>query len=282
MSGWYLLPWSQTNVARLPSGRAAPVVVGTVWSWQGQATRVDQPHLVEKIDFNEDVYAQTVALVQSLVFSAVGDLDEHAPKPKGFVVSDGGAEYRIAEVDAGPDRSSLLLFVDHVPPVNTDLKVIRKLDRAEKVQPKMSSDHSLVTLGADVWLRGPNGLKRAGDLQEGNEIDAGGEKHVTVLAVRKAEGPAGRPVVLRKDALGPATPRNDMVLSPSTSVLLQGQAAEMLFGESQAFVACEDLVNSRTILPVPEGEAADLVELEISTPCVIYANGIQVRADRQS
>lgn len=281
MSGWYLLPWSQTNVARLSSGKAAPVKVDAVWRWSGQATRVDQPHLVEKIDFNEDVYAQTVSLVQGLVLNAVGDLPDYSAKPRGFVVSDGGVEYRVAEVDAGPARSSLLLFVDQVPPVNTDLKVVRLINDSGLAEAKPASDHSFVTLGAEVWLRGPHGLKRAGDLVAGAEIDAGGEKLVTIASARAATRPSDAPVLIRKDALGPASPRNDMVVAASSSILLQGQPAEMLFGESQAFVASEDLVNGRSITQISDGTHVELVELELSAPCVIYANGIQVRADQR-
>ncbi|GGE59326.1 hypothetical protein GCM10011517_28770 [Actibacterium pelagium] len=279
MSGWFILPWSQTNVDRLPSGRAAPVRVGNTWRWQGQATRVDQPHLLEKIDFNGDVYSQTVDLVQSLVFTAVGDEAFARKKPGGFVVSDGSSEYRVAEIDAGPDRSSLLLFVDHVPPVNANLKVIRRLDAEGQVQEQPSENHSYITLGSEVWLRGPNGLKRAGDLEPENRIEAGGGKLVTVLSVRKISRPLGNPVRIRKDAMGPGMPRNDLVVAPTTSVLIQGQSSELLFGESQGFMVSEDLINKKTIMTIERDSDARLVELELSAPCVLICNGVQLRAE---
>ncbi len=281
MSGWYLLPWSQTNVSRTASGRPLPVEVGAVWHWSGQATRVDQPNLLEKIDFSEDVYAQTVEIVQSMVVSAVGDMSDELARPRGFVVSDGSTEYRITELDAGPGRSSLLLFVDHVPPVNKDLQIMRLLNGAGRVQSRPITDRTYVVIGADTWVRGPHGLKRASDLKSGDEIDAGGEKHVGVRAIRPVPNPEDIPMLVRKDALGPATPRNDMVIAPQTAVLLQGQPAEMLFGESQAFVPVEDLENSRSITPLPSDQKVELLELELSMPCVIYANGTQIRADRK-
>ena len=279
MSGWFILPWSQTNVDRLPSGRAAPIRVGDTWKWQGQATRVDQPHLLEKIDFNGDVYAQTVQLVQSLVFNAVGDRALPNMRPGGFVVSDGGSEYRIAEIDAGPDRSSLLLFVDHVPPVSRNLKVVRKLDAEGHVQDQTAGERAFITLGSEVWLRGPQGLKRAGDVEIENKIEAGGDRLVTVLSARPIARPLGAPVRIRKDSMGPGLPRNDLVVAPTTSVLIQGQSSELLFGESQGFMVAEDMINKKTILTIGPDSGAQLIELELSEPCVLICNGVQLRAE---
>lgn len=65
-----------------------------------------------------------------------------------------------------------------------------------------------------------------------------GHKKLNRAALRK--NPKLRPILIRKDALGPGSPRNDLVVSPQHRMLVSSEIVHRVFGENQVLVpACK-------------------------------------------
>ncbi len=123
-------------------------------------------------------------------------------------------------------------------------------------------------------------------LQPGDRIrtvDAGlqtlrwvGARRVT--GSEQAADPDLKPIVIRKDALGPGRPFRDLRVSPQHRVLLRDWRAQMLFGEDEVLAPAKALINDATITIDHAGEAVTYHHLLFSSHQVIVTDGAETES----
>lgn len=126
----------------------------------------------------------------------------------------------------------------------------------------------------------PTGEKAIETLREGDGVltrDNGiqeicwiGQRVLSWAAL--TQNPHIKPILIRKDALGPGQPDHDMQLSPNHRVLLAGSANSNGIGETEILTPVKYLVNDRTILSV-EAMGVTYFHLMFDHHQVILSNG---------
>lgn len=78
------------------------------------------------------------------------------------------------------------------------------------------------------------------------------------------------PIHIRANTFGP---HRELRLSPLHRVMIRDSLAELLFGETEVLVAAKDLVNDRSVRPVPGGQV-EYVHLLFDRHQVIFSEGL--------
>ena len=162
-----------------------------------------------------------------------------------------------------------LVFVDTgngFPPINTVLKVESTSEGPSEPYVELV-DPPCFTPGSRVST--PNGLRDVADIVAGDPVftvDNGVQTVVWVGQVRLpmavlGQTPRYRPILIRKDALGPGRPFCDMRVSPQHRILVSGWQAELLFGEVEVLVPAIKLCNGTTIYQ--DDEIADVTYIHV-------------------
>lgn len=107
-----------------------------------------------------------------------------------------------------------------------------------------------------------------------------GERMVTRAGLRVLRAVAAMPLVKRlvrvaPGALGHDRPGQALLLGAGTQVLLRDWRAQAIFGQREALVAVERLVDGQFVTRV-EGQSARLYTLIFDAPEVIYADGVEI------
>ena len=82
-----------------------------------------------------------------------------------------------------------------------------------------------------------------------------------------------KPVLIRKDALGPGLPDRDMMVSPNHRMLLVSQMAEMMFGDREVLVPAKHLTGLDGVDRVGHAHGVSYVHVMCEQHEVILANG---------
>ncbi|WP_370212764.1 Hint domain-containing protein [Roseovarius sp.] len=82
-----------------------------------------------------------------------------------------------------------------------------------------------------------------------------------------------KPVLIRRDALGPGLPDRDMMVSPNHRMLLVSQMAEMMFGEREVLVPAKHLTGLDGVDRVGHAHGVSYVHVMCEQHEVILANG---------
>lgn len=107
-----------------------------------------------------------------------------------------------------------------------------------------------------------------------------GERMVTRAGLRVLRAVSAMPFVKRlvrvaPGALGHDRPGQGLLLGAETQVLLRDWRAQALFGQREALIAVERLVDGQFVTRI-EGERARLYTLMFDAPEVIYADGVEI------
>ena len=86
--------------------------------------------------------------------------------------------------------------------------------------------------------------------------------------------PDFRPVCIGKNALGRDLPSRDLYVSPQHRIVLEGAAAELLFGETRVFAAAIHLVDDRHIRQVAADRPVTYHHLACERHAILIANGL--------
>jgi hypothetical protein len=293
--GTFVISWTQTEIDGLDAAPVAALDVGAAWSWHGDALRVDGPSELLRLDMadgEQDLRRRAARTVRRLVGAAVQNRsDVHAIEiddpvsDSSFIVTNGVQSYTVTVIEAGRGRPPLLMFVDDIPPRNTDLWVVH---------------HALGYMGADqapqnpgvicftpgTRIATPEGPKPVESLREGDRVQTrdNGAQVVQWIGARRMSGarlfvmPALRPVRIRAGALGIDRPERELLVSPEHRMLLRGAAARALFNESEVLVAARDLINGHTIDVDTTVREVTYVHLLLEQHQVIWANGVETES----
>lgn len=297
-TGAFLVSWTQTQV---DGQRAAPpeaLVTGAHWRWTGEAVRIDGPGRALELGASQDSAdnrKHAARIAHRLVGAALGggivpterqgDRDDDRLN-QGFVLTDGRSSYFATVIDAPSSRARLLLFVDDLPPQDTDLWVVRTLcEPARQAAPEHAAG-DVICFTPGTLIRTETGSRLLETLLPGDRVLTrdDGPQEILWMGQRRMTGarlyamPALRPVRIRAGALGIERPEPDLLVSPQHRLLLRGRAAQTLFNTSEVLVAAADLINNRSIVVDRALREVSYIHLMFERHQVVWANGLEAES----
>ena len=296
--GTFVISWTQTDVDGLEAAPVQALKVGASWSWRGDPVRVDGPAEVLELDhaLGADVLRQRAArVVQRLVGAALDpsrpfqmpdELDNDASMPdNSFVITDGAQTFTATLIEVGRGVQPLVMFVDNLPPRNSDLWVVHQtLDSARSGA--MRADNGVICFTQGTRITTLAGQIPVQDLKLGDMIltKDNGPQPIEWIGSRRMSGarlfamPMLRPVRIRVGALGIERPDHELVVSPEHRMLVRGAAARDLFNTSEVLVAAKHLVNDKTVIVERGVREITYVHLLLPQHNVIWANGVETES----
>ncbi|TKZ18061.1 Hint domain-containing protein [Shimia litoralis] len=293
--GTFVISWSQTEVDGQSAAPVQSLETGAVWSWHGDSVRVDGPGELLRLDQAEgeaNIRKRAARMVRRLVGEAVKnspkldetDLDEPLLEG-GFVVTNGAQSYSVTVIDVA-GSAPLLMFLDAVPPSDTELWVVHHSMDAIEANPMGPATGGVICFTPGTMIQTPTGPRLVQDLREGDLVQTkdNGAEEICWIGSRRMSGarlfalPKLRPVRFRAGALGIERPDQELLVSPSHRVLVQGATAQALFNTSEVLVSAEDLVNGSTITVDTAVREVTYVHLMLPSHQVLWANGVETES----
>ncbi len=298
--GTFVISWSQTEIDGLEAAPVQSLKVGAAWSWRGDTICVDGPNNVLRLDRADDaaqLRRRAARKVQRLVGAALEKQPPIRREPHGgdmhtplmhnsFTMTDGVRRYTATLIEVGRGSQPLLMFLDQLPPRDTDLWIV---------------DHALATISPDrldqsgagvicftpgTMIRTGTGSSRIEHLREGDMVQTkdNGLQPIRWIGRRRMSGarlfamPQLRPVRFHANALGQARPDQDLLVSPSHRVLITGDAARSLFNTSEVLVTARDLVNGTSVTIDAHAREVTYIHLLLDFHQVLWANGVETES----
>ena len=292
--GTFVISWSQTE---LDGQRALPpqaMTVGMTWSWQGEAVRVDGPPSLLRLEMarGEQVQRRRAArMVRRLVGAAMSgrrDLERIEPDEPvsdlGFVVTDGLRSYTVTVIEVGGGAPPLLMFLDDIPPQETEMWVVHHaLDR---MQGTSAASGGVICFTPGTRIETPEGPRPIEALREGDRVQTrdSGAQEICWIGSRRMSGarlfamPRLRPVRLRAGALGRDVPDATLVVSPEHRVLVRGAVARSLFNTPEVLVMARDLIDNEAVSVDLAAREVTYIHLLLPGHEIIRANGVETES----
>ena len=146
--GTFVISWSQTEIDGLEAAPVQSLKVGAAWSWRGDTICVDGPNNVLRLDRADDaaqLRRRAARKVQRLVGAALEKQPPIRREPHGgdmhtplmhnsFTMTDGVRRYTATLIEVGRGSQPLLMFLDQLPPRDTDLWIV---DHALATMPQL-------------------------------------------------------------------------------------------------------------------------------------------------
>ena len=286
----FVIRWSQTEVDGLAAAPAGTLVPGAMWRWTGVAVRVDGPQTLLTLDAalgRADLHRRAARMVRRLVGAAVGrnadpftDPRDEDPDPseghceQGFSLTDGRQTWAVTLIAVDGTRAKLLMFLGEMPPVATELWVLRSHLTARRTPNLVTPEEAgVLCFTPGTLLRTATGAVRIEELHPGMALQTrdNGLQPVQWTASHRVSGgrlyavPHLRPVRFR-------SPEGDLLVSPGHRMLLRGGAAQALFNTDEVLVAALDLIDGDAVIRDREARSVTYVHLLLDGHQVIWAN----------
>lgn len=292
--GTFVIAWTQTEVDGLAAAPWAALGAGSVWRWRGEAVRVDGPGNVIMPDRStEDAALRKAAArrVRQLVGAALQDrrdvsaVDVDSPLLEtGFVVSDGTRSFAVTVIEVGAGAPPLLMFVNAIPPRDTDLWVVHR--NAGAPRGARSADSGVICFTPGTRIDTPDGPRRVETLREGDAVQTrdNGAQDILWIGRRRISGarmfvrPELRPVRLDPGALGMERPERALLVSPDHRLLIRSHAARALFNSAEVLVPARALVNGATIRVDLAAREVTYIHLLLRDHQILWANGVETES----
>jgi hypothetical protein len=295
--GTFVISWSQTEIDGLEIAPVQSINVGAAWSWRGDAIRVDGPSDVLRLDRangSANLRKRAARMVHRLVGAAVDHkplavhefTDKNPLMDSSFVVTDGAQSYTITLIEVGNGSQPLLMFLDEIPPRDCDLWVVHHTLGVAGMNPMGPESGGVICFTPGTRIRTPDGLVLVEDLHEGDRVQTkdNGAQEIMWKGSRRMTGarmfamPHLRPVRIKAGALGVERPDEELLVSPSHRMLIQGKEAMALFNTPEILVAAKDLINGKTItvdVTVPE---VTYIHMLLPDHQILWANGVETES----
>ncbi len=294
--GTFVVSWSQTEIDGLQQPSMEMLTVGATWTWAGQAVRVDGPSEVLQLDLADgeaDLRKRAARKVRKLVGAAVqhrtdlGAIEIDEPlMDQSFIVTNGTHSFVVTVIEPGTGAPPLLMFLDELPPQNTDLWVVQhSLGIAEQPQSGLGKG-GVICFTPGTWIETPNGARQVQDLREGDLVQTrdNGAQPIEWIGARRMTGarffvmPHLRPVRIRAGALGIERPEQELLVSPEHRMLVRGSAARDLFNTDEVLVAARHLVNGSTVTTDLRVREVTYVHLLLPSHQILWANKVETES----
>ena len=294
--GAFVISWSQTEIDGLGAAPLQSLTVGASWAWRGEAIRVDGPGDLphqERAEKTATSRKCAARLVRRLVKAAQTNTRDYSrlkvnqpPLEHGFVVTNGVQSYTVTMIEVGNDAPPLLMFVDELPPIDTEMWIVH-LSVAEMRQTARGPDAGgVICFTPGTRIETPQGPRLVEELHEGDFVQTkdNGAEQILWTGSRRMSGarlfamPYLRPVRIRVGALGVQRPDEELLVSPEHRMLVRGAAAQALFNTPEVLVAARDLINGNNIVVDMAVREVTYVHLMLRNHQVIWANGVETES----
>ncbi len=293
--GTFVISWSQTEIDGVSTAPIQALDTGAVWSWHGEAVRVDGPTELLRLDQAEgeaNIRKRAARTVRRLVGAAVDTtkkLDEiEVDEPLmegGFVVTNGAQSYSVTVIEVAGSKP-LLMFLDEMPPQNQELWVVHHSMDAVESNPLGPATGGVICFTPGTMIRTPGGPRRVEELREGDKVQTkdNGAEEICWIGSRQMSGarlfamPKLRPVRIRAGALGIERPDQELVVSPGHRMLVKGHAARALFNTSEVLVSARELINNATVAVDYSLREVTYIHLLLPRHQILWANGVETES----
>jgi len=294
--GTFVISWSQTELDGQGAASPETLSVGITWSWRGEAVRVDGPPDLLRLDMATGEAAQrkrAAKMVRRLVGAALSnrrdlsgiEVDEPL-MDAGFVVTDGLRSYTVTVIEAGPGAPPLLMFLDEIPPRDTEMWVVHHSLEGLRGTATSPGAGGVICFTPGTRIETPEGPRLVEELREGDRVQTrdGGAQEIQWIGSRRMTGarlfamPRLRPIRLGAGALGIDRPDATLLVSPEHRVLVKGAVARALFNTPEVLVRARDLINDETISVDLGSREVTYIHLLLPSHQIIWANGLETES----
>lgn len=294
--GAFVISWSQTELDGLAAAPIRSLNVGSAWAWRGDLVRVDGPNEVLRLEQGErETVSRKCAakLVRRLVTAArtnTTDLnaveDGGALADCGFVVTNGVKSYTVTVIEVGGGAPPLLLFVDDIPPRDTDLWVVHQSIGANRRRTRGPESGGIICFTRGTRIQTPDGPRFVEELREGDRVRTkdNGDEEIQWIGSRRMSGarlfamPHLRPVRISAGALGIERPDEELLVSPEHRMLVEGDVARALFNTPEVLVAARDLINGSSVMVDLAVRELTYIHLLLPRHQILWANGVEAES----
>lgn len=294
--GTFVISWSQTDVDGLDDPALSALEVGSVWSWRGDAICVDGPGGPLRLDGalgEADLRRRAAGMVRRLVGAALdhphpGHADDaEADLPENaFTVTDGARSFTVTLIGTAPGRPPLLMFLDALPPRETELWVVSHTLPRIAPADLAHAPEQVICFTPGTRIATPSGPRPVEDLAEGDRVATkdSGPQEILWIGRRRIGGarlfamPSLRPVRIAPGALGLCQPDAALRVSPAHRLVLRGARARALFNTDEVLVAARDLIDERQVRIDHAAREVTYIHLLLPRHEVLWANGIETES----
>jgi len=258
--------------------------------------RVDGPNdllRLDQADGEASIRKRAARKVRRLIGAAVQNKNDirsvEIDEPlmdSSFVVTNGAQSYTVTVIEVGPGAHPLLMFIDELPPRNTDLWVVHhSLGTLVKPQ-EDTAQGGVICFTPGTRISTPDGPRFVEELRIGDQVQTrdSGAQEILWTGSRRMTGarlfvmPRLRPVRIRTGALGIDRPEHELLVSPEHRMLVRGPAAKALFNTSEVLVPARDLVNGSTIVVDLTVREVTYFHLLLPSHQILWANGVETES----
>ncbi|SEO78427.1 Hint domain-containing protein [Salinihabitans flavidus] len=299
--GTFVISWSQTEIDGLTAAPLRALEVGVVWSWHGEAVRVDGPAELLRLDCavgEANLRKRAARVVRRLVGAALDDsrriddkigddrADDDSPlMDSSFVVTDGTQSYTVTLIEV-PNANPLLMFLDEMPPQTRDLWVVHHTLEAPDTAAAGPAQGGVICFTPGTMIATPAGPCPVESLREGDRVqtkDNGaeeviwtGSRHMT--GARLFAMPHLRPIRIRAAALGISRPDQELIVSPEHRMVIKGRAARALFNAPEVLVSAREMINGGSIAVDHALREVTYIHLLLPRHEILWANGVETES----
>ncbi len=289
--GTFVISWSQTELDGYCAAPVADLRAGAVWSWTGEAVRVDGPRGILPLGEAQgmaDIRRRAALTVRRLM---AGERASMARDPlflndplfgQGFVLTDGRSTWEVALIPMGAGRKPLLLFQGMIPPRKTELWVVRQSIGAQLRDQAASDPGGVICFTPGTMISTPYGPRDVASLVAGDFVQTqdNGPAEILWMGQRRVTGarliamPELAPIRLRRGALDHDVPDAGLLVSPDHRMVLRGARARALFNADEVLVAARDLVNDSTVIRDRAVRQVTYLHMMLPQHEIVLANGV--------
>ena len=295
--GTFVISWSQTELDGLWSAPLDTLRVGTVWTWTGEAVRVDGPAGILPLGDatgEADLRKRAAHTVRRLltavdtgapVHSIVED-DDAIMFDMSFNVTDGHSTWTVTIVETGKGRQPLLMFLGSIPPRHADLWVVSHTIDPEKRLQRGDSPGGVICFTPGTMILTDDGPKAVESLGEGDRIQTkdNGCEEILWVGSRRITGarlfamPHLAPIRFREGALDHGVPDAGLLVSPDHRMVVRGPQAKALFNCDEVLVTARDLINDRTVQVDRTSSEVTYIHLLLPSHQIVFANSVETES----
>ncbi len=294
--GTYVLTSDQTSLDGAPATTAQRPRLGQVWSWQGDAVRLDGPQstLLLGTSLGHDALRTRVAravkrrmdlpLAQDIAQDFAQDpvALPHDDALQGFLISDGDSQFTMIEIEAPGAGKSLLWCAEGVPVAGRPYKVVRVPPEDTVVHRSTDFGGDVICFTAGTRIRTQDGNKLVETLEPGDHVQTrdNGVQEILWIGERRITGarlyamPELRPVRIRMGALNTDVPDGDLLVSPHHRMLYEGATAQALFNAPEVLISARDMVNDHSIFVDHSVQEVTYIHLALAQHQILWANNV--------
>lgn len=203
-----------------------------------------------------------------------------------FIVTDGRTTYTITVIEAGNSGARLMMFVNSIPPRDTDLWIVHHNLTRKEIRRDTGDAGGVICFTPGTIIDTLDGRYPVEMLQEGDMIltKDNGPQEIQWIGRRRMSGarmfamPHLRPVRIKAESLGVLRPDRDFLVSPEHRLLIKGPVARNLFNTPEVLVSAKELVNGRDVYIDHKLREVTYIHMLLPQHEVVWANGVETES----